>query len=136
MPISVSVAGRNAGLDGVAGLIDGGVADSYIRFYDGAMPANVTVTLSGNTVLAESTMAATAFTAAAAAAVTANAIGQVGVAQSGTITFFRIFDGDGNAVIQGNAGDVGTEDCVIDEATVVQSGNFNVTALSITQPLS
>ena len=43
MTISVTIEGRNAGLDGLGVYIDGGVVDSYIRFYDGALPANVAI---------------------------------------------------------------------------------------------
>ena len=136
MTISVTIEGRNAGLDGLGVYIDGGVVDSYIRFYDGALPANVAIALAGNNLIVESTMSATAFATAASGAMSANAIPQVVIAASGTITFFRIFNGHDVEVVQGSAGDVGTEDCVIDESTVVAGGNFSVTSLIISQAIS
>tara|TARA_R110000868_G_scaffold210374_1_gene460351 strand:+ start:60 stop:470 length:411 start_codon:yes stop_codon:yes gene_type:complete len=136
MTISVTIEGRNAGLDGLGGHIDGGVVDSYIRFYDGALPTNVATALAGNNLIVESTMSATAFATAASGAMSANAIPQVVIAASGTITFFRIFNGSDVEVVQGSAGDVGTEDCVIDESTVVAGGNFSVTSLIISQAIS
>ena len=136
MTISVTIEGRNAGLDGLGVYIDGGVVDSYIRFYDGALPTNVATALAGNNLIVESTMSATAFATAASGAMSANAIPQVVIAASGTITFFRIFNGHDVEVVQGSAGDVGTEDCVIDESTVVAGGNFSVTSLIISQAIS
>ena len=136
LTISVSIAGRNAGLDGLGALIDGGAADNFIRFYDGAIPADVTASIGASNVLVESTMAATAFGAATNATMTAAAIAQVLVSLSGLISYFRLFDGDGIAVIQGSAGELGSEDAVIDESTVVQGGNFNVISLVISQAIS
>ena len=135
MAITVSVEGRNAGLEGLAARIDQGSSNSTIVFYDGTVPTNVTTALSGNNTIATSVMASTAFGAASSASISANAIPQVTVSASGTISFFRIFDGDNVAIMQGTAGDTGSEDCVIDESTVVSGGDFNVTALAITQAI-
>lgn len=133
MAISVSVAGRNAGLDGLSAHIDAGAAVSKIRFYSGTIPTDVETALSGNTLLVTADLNATAFGAAASATITANAIAQTSVSLSGTVTFFRIEDGDGVAVVQGSAGSVGGEDCTLDNAEVVSGGDFNVTSLTISQ---
>ena len=90
MTISVTIEGRNAGLDGLGVYIDGGVVDSYIRFYDGALPTNVATALAGNNLIVESTMSATAFATAASGAMSANAIPQVVIAASGMCSGGRI----------------------------------------------
>lgn len=89
----------------------GALANSgKLRLYSGTKPATADTALSGNTLLAELTMNATAFGAAVSGVLTANAITPDSSADaSGTATFFRLFKSDGTtALLDGTVGTSGT----------------------------
>lgn len=94
--------------------IDTGAGTAALNVYDGTPPANVDTALSGNTLLAELNLSNPAFGAAAditpGARATANAITDDSSANNtGTPTFYRVFNRNGDAVMQGTAG-VGSGD--------------------------
>lgn len=136
MTYSISNAAAIAACDAVVDLVDVGAgSNGTLRIYDGTEPTNVDTALSGNTVLAELAMSATAFGAAADGApggiATANSISDDTSANAtGTATFFRIFDKDDTAVIQGA---VGTELTL--NSTAIQSGaTVSISALTFNFP--
>ena len=97
----------NAACNEMAALANSGL----LRIYSGTKPATADTALSGNTLLAELTMNATAFGAAAAGVATANAITQDSAADAtGTASFFRLLKSDGTSVIvQGDCGTSGSD---------------------------
>src|SRR5215216_7185714 len=106
---SITTAARNAAADAVVDLVDVGGAGS-LRIYSGTMPTDANTALSGNTLLAQLTMSATAFGSAAAGVATAAAITQDSSADAtGTATFFRILSGGATVVMQGSAGTATTD---------------------------
>ncbi len=123
--------------DAIADSCDTG-GTATLTIYDGTPPANVDAALSGNTVLAELTMSATAFGAAADAApgatVTANAISDDTSANAtGTASFFRIIDGGSTPRVQGTVGTSGAD--LNFNSVAIQSGaQVSVTSLTITVP--
>ena len=97
---STSAAARNAAVNAMTALLNGG----FLRLYSGTPPANADAALSGNTQLAEGTIANPAFAAASGGAATANAIGQDNSNDaSGSPSFFRMVTSGGAAVFQGLA---------------------------------
>lgn len=70
-----------------------------LRIYSGTRPTNADTPLSGNTLLAELTMGATAFPAASGGVLTANAITSGTAAATGTASFARAFESDGTTVL-------------------------------------
>jgi len=131
-------AARNAAINAMAALVDGG----SLRIYSGTEPASANAALAGNTLLAELPLSATAFGAAVNGVVTANAItADTSADATGTPTFYRLLTSGGTAVYQGDAAeDPGSgEELILSDLSagqIVQGGSVTVTSLTITQTAS
>lgn len=130
---SITTAARNAAADAVTALVNVGGAGS-LRIYSGTMPTDANTALSGNTLLAQLPMSATAFGAAAAGVATANAITADSSADAaGTATFFRILAGNGTTVVmQGSVG-TATSDLILNSVAISAGAAVSVTAFTYTQ---
>lgn len=130
---SITTANRNRAADAVCARANSG----SLRIYGGTMPADANAALSGNTLLASLPMSATAFGAAVAGVATANAItADASADATGTATFFRVLESDGVTVVfQGTAGTSGTE-LILSTASIAETGNVSVSALTYTQAAS
>lgn len=134
MTISLSAAAAKAGLDAQFDLANSG----SMRVYDGTPPANAKAALSGNNLLAQLTMGATAFGAAAGTTTitkTANAITSDNDADlSGTATFFRLLKSDGTTVVaQGTVtASGGGGDAILTSTSVVQHETVSCTSMVFT----
>jgi hypothetical protein len=108
MPVNphYSDAVANAAADAMAALHNSG----FMRFYDGAQPANVETAIGSQVLLAEMTFGATAFSAASGGVATANAITQDASANAtGTATWYRTYKSDGTtALMDGSIGTSGS----------------------------
>lgn len=92
----MSTVSKNLALDAFLAPLNGG----YLRAYDGTAPATADTALSGNTLLAELALNATAFGAAVSGLATANAITRDSSANaSGTPTFVRLYKSDGTTCV-------------------------------------
>ena len=117
-----------------------GVASATLRIYDGGVPALVDTALGGNTILAELVMTNPAFGAAADAApgatATAAAIANDTAANAtGTASFFRIFNRDSVARIQGSVTATGNGgELELNTISIVANALVEVTALTVTMP--
>ena len=131
---SITTAVANAMLSG--GFVGTPTNSGKLRIYDGVMPTDSNTALSGNNLLAELTLNATAFPAPSGGVLTANAVSSGTAAATGTASFFRIYSSNGTTVI--SQGSVGTSGCDMNiNSTAIQSGaNVSVTSLTITQPQS
>lgn len=127
--MSLAVARRNEMLDALTNNCNSG----KLRIYSGSVPATADAALSGNTLLAELTMNATAFGAASGGVLTANAITQDSSADAtGTASFFRIYESDGTTVVlQGTVGTSGT-DMIVATTSFVAAAIVTVSSLTIT----
>ena len=125
----LSVASRNLALNAALDVLNTG----YLRIYDGVQPATADTALSGNTLLAELTLAGTAFSAAASASKAAGAIGSDSSANAtGTASFFRLFKSDGTtAVLDGSVG-TASADLILNSVSIVAGSAVAVSALTIT----
>jgi hypothetical protein len=131
---SITTAARNAAADAVVDLVDVG-GTGTLRIYDGTAPADANAALSGNTLLAQLTMSATAFGTAAAGVATAAAITQDSSADAtGTATFFRILSGAGTplVIMQGSVG-TATADLVLNSVAISSGAAVSVSSLTYTQ---
>ena len=104
-----------------------------VNIYTGAQPADVSVAPSG-TLLGTVTASATAFAAATdaggSAIAVANAITSgVGVGD-GVAGYFRAFDGNGLAVLDGDAGQ-GSGELNLDNSTIATGNNINVISWNV-----
>lgn len=129
--IEWAVARRNERLDAVRDNANSG----KLRIYSGTKPANADAALSGNTLLAELTMNATAFPAASGGVLTANAItGDTSADASGTASFWRIYESDGSTIFaQGTCGTSG-ESMTLPTLTITAGVAVNITSLTLTDP--
>lgn len=129
--IEWAVAKRNTRLDSVRAAANSG----KLRIYNGTKPTNADTALSGNTLLAELTMNATAFPAASGGVLTANAItGDASADASGTASFWRIYESDGTTMWgQGTCGTSG-ESMTLPTLTITAGVAVNISALTVTDP--
>lgn len=94
--MKTSVALRNAML----GALISPAASGLVRVYSGTRPADADTALSGNTLLAELTLGATAFPSASGGVLTANSItGDTSADATGTASFVRVFQSNGTTAM-------------------------------------
>ncbi len=102
-------------------------ASGLLRVYSGTQPATPDTALSGNTLLAELTLSATAFAAASGGVVTANAIGDDTDANAtGTATFASFVSAGGTRVVDVSVGSSGA-DLNLNTVSIVQHALVRVT---------
>lgn len=130
---SITNANRSRAADAVTARANSG----SLRIYSGTAPTNADTALSGNTLLANLPMAATAFGAASNGVATAGTITADSSADAtGTATFFRLLESDGTTVVlQGTVGTSGAE-LNLSSVSIVATGNVSVTSLTYTQAAS
>lgn len=129
--MAISYAGtlKNTRLDAVDTAIG---ASGFLRIYDGTPPANADTALSGNTLLAELALSATAFAAASGGTMSANAISDDTAANAtGTASFFRLVTSGGTAIVQGSVG-AGSGDLDLNTVSITINANVSVTSMVIT----
>ena len=127
-----TVAVRNLRLDQTWDQCNSG----FLRIYSGTKPATADTALSGNTLLAEMTFAATAFGASASGTKTANAIGAAADAPAtGTATFFRAFKSDGVTVVaQGDVGVTGSGNFIeLPTTTINQHDQVSISSFAVSE---
>jgi hypothetical protein len=132
--------GANAARDAALNAVTATVNNGSLRIYSGTAPANADGALSGNTLLAQLTLGATAFGSASSGVATANAISSDTSADAtGTPTFFRLLASNGTTVVyQGTAGASGQELNLsnLSGGQIVAGGSVSVTSLTVTQTAS
>jgi hypothetical protein len=130
MSVRSSILTRNAALDAVAPLCNGG----KLRIYTGTKPATPETAAAG-VLLAELSLNAAAFAPAAGGVATANAItSDPAAAATGTAGWFRIVRADGSTPVVD--GDVGTSGADLNMATtsIVAGAIISCSALTLTLP--
>ena len=127
---SLTTANRNRAADAVCARANSG----SLRIYSGTAPASANAALSGNTLLANLALSATAFGAASSGIATANSITTDSSADaSGTATFFRVLESDGTTVVfQGTVGTSGAE-LNLSTTTITSGGPVAVSSLTYEQ---
>lgn len=132
----VSSEAARASVDAVVGLLNVGGA-GRIDIMDGSQPADVSIAITTQVVLATLTLDPVAFQAASDlggfARASANAItGDTSADTSGTATWFRAYNGAGTAVIDGNVGLV-DEAMILDRVAIVLNEIVTVVAWNFEQ---
>lgn len=121
---------RNAALNAALALANGG----SIAIYSGVQPANADTALSGNTLLVQLPMSATAFANASAGVATANAITTEQPSNAGTAAWFRIYKSDGTtAVCDGSVG-TSAADCIIGTTNIILGAFVSVSSCTYSLP--
>ena len=107
-------------------------ASGKLIIYDGTQPADVDTALSGNTVLAELALSATAFGAAASGVITANAISDDASADNtGTAIWGALLTSGNVRIVDFTVGTSGT-DMIIDNTSIVAGQVVSVSSFAIT----
>jgi hypothetical protein len=133
--MKISDSARNAAVNAVAALIDGGSAHGNLYIRTGAAPTNTTDADSG-TLLSTLPMSDPAFGSAAGGTATANAItSDTNIAATGTAGHFRGKDSNGVTVLQGSCGTSGA-DINFDSVSFIAGGTCAISSLTLTQPAS
>tara|TARA_R100000951_G_scaffold80220_1_gene68078 strand:- start:754 stop:1140 length:387 start_codon:yes stop_codon:yes gene_type:complete len=127
--MQLSIAGRNASLDAVNTLLNGGT----LEIRTGAAAAIDSAPT--GTVLATLTINATAFSSASAGSSTANAIVDVTASSAGTAGHYVAKNSSGNAVRNGTAGTSGT-DMILNSTTFGVDDDVSVTSWTYAQATS
>jgi hypothetical protein len=128
----LSAAARNAALDTLNTTIG---ASGRLRVYSGTQPATADTALSGNTLLADLALSATAFGASSGGTVTINTVTQDSSADNtGTASWATITKSDGTTrVIDGSCGLSGT-DFIIDNTSIVAGQTVSCTTYTFSLP--
>jgi len=133
MTIQLSTAVRNAKLDAVESTIG---ASAIMKIFDsgGSPPANCAAADVG-TVLATINLPADWMAAAASGAKAKSGTWEdTSADNAGDADYFRIYDnGETACGMQGSAGDLGTEDLVLDNATIAAGQQITVTGFTWTE---
>lgn len=136
---SISQASAAAALDAFADLLDAGAGAGYVEVRDGTQPASVEVAATG-TLLGTCVLSDPAFGAATVASpsvATANAIADdTNADASGTASWFRAYDSNGVAVIDGDISTTaaGTGDMLLDDTAIVAGGTIAVNSWTLNMP--
>lgn len=134
MTTHISNAARNAACDAVVDLADAGSGPAKIRIYNGSQPAGPDTAVSGQTLLAEITLADPAFGSASSGAATLSGtpLSTTGVA-AGTASWFRTLDSnnvaalDGSVTATGGGGELQLATTTISVGVTVQITSGTVT---------
>lgn len=132
MALGYTVALRNARLDQITTDIDSGAAAALLRIYDGTRPTNADTAVGAQVLLAELTFSDPSAAAASGGVLTASAITDDSSANAtGTASWFRVVDSDGNAGYDGNVGTAGS-DLNLNSVAITAGGTVSVTSWVIT----
>ncbi len=130
-----SAAARNAACNAVVDLLDAGSGAATLKFYTGTQPASPDVAISDQTLLATLTFSDPAFGNASNGVATASPItSDVSVDASGTPTWARAADSDGNAIVDFSVGTSGA-DINFDSVTWIAGGTAAMTSFTHTVPV-
>jgi hypothetical protein len=121
-----STAAKAAALTAWLGLLEAGSGPGKLRIYSGTQPATGGGALSGNTLLVEFTLndpasSAGAFSTSPAVSATA--------AASGTATWGRLVDSDGNVVADGAVG----SELTLSSSSITSGNSYSFTGGTITE---
>ncbi len=139
MTINVSNAAAKAALDAVTALMNVG-GTGKLRIYNGTVPTDTDTALSGNTLLIDFALHATAAFGAATdaapgATATADTIAGVNASATGTASFYRYLNNAGTAISQGSVTATGGGgDATLTTVSVVSGAPCTVTSAVMTHP--
>lgn len=140
--LSITNNSAKAACDAVVDRVDlgSGTASGHVKIYSGTAPADADTALSGNTLLADLAMTNPAFGNAAdlnpGARATASTItDDTDADATGTATFFRVVDRDGNVVFQGDVG-TASATCILNSTAIQIHATVKITSMTVTMPES
>lgn len=137
MTININTQARNEAGDAIVDLIDAGSSNpnGYMEIRTGSKPSSPQVAATG-TLLATNAFSNPAFGNFTNGSSIANVIADdTNVSATGTAGWFRIYDRDGNAVIDGDISVTGGGgDITFDNINFIAGGTVTITNLTATMP--
>lgn len=126
---------QQGAMDAVVDLIDAGSGAGTIKIYTGTQPATGDTALSGNTLLGTLTFSDPAFGATNSSGVaTASSItSDTSADATGTATFARIADSNGNTVFDCDVGTSATT-IVLNSTSITSGGTIAISSFTMTHP--
>lgn len=139
MALSLSNATAQVACNAVADAVDAGAGTSLLRIYSGSVPASADTALGAQVVLVEFELPEPSFGNAVdanpGATATNEPVDSVQADATGTATFFRILNGDGNVVFQGSVSDTGgAGDLKLSSTSIISGIDVTVVSLTLTMP--
>jgi len=132
----ISAAAATAACDAIVDLIDSGAGTAYLKIYDGSKPANVATAIGAQVILSEHALPNPAFGACSDGVGTAVSVGTDSSANAtGSADFFRVFNRNGDAVMDGTVGTSGA-DLNINSVDIGAGASVAISAWTFTVPLS
>ena len=131
MALSLSL--KNKCGDVVADSVDSGSTKSsgYIEIRDGVRPSTVEDTATGK-VLVTITLSNPAFTDFLNGTAAANPTSPTAISETGTATWFRLYDRDDNGILDGDISDSnGNGHLILDNTSLVVGGSISITSLQL-----
>lgn len=129
---------RNARLNALRDKIDAGSGAGTLKVYTGTQPANANAGLSGNTLLGTLTFTDPCAPDASSGVLTFSAITQDTAADAtGTATWARIADSDGNTVFDCDVGgtlETTTGTIQLNTTGIVIGGPIQISSFTLTEP--
>ena len=122
--------------------LDVGTDPATLVLYTGTMPATCSTVLTTQSEVATCVMGDPAYAAAAFVTTTADAeLAENAVCASATgnvaaVTFYRLCDGNGDAVLQGTCSATAGDDLVLNAAVIQPASEVTITSLLISVPLN
>lgn len=138
MAMKLSAAIARAAADLIGDSVDVGTPASTLVIYDGTEPATVDTAVTTQNELVIFELPDPAFGAAAdvtgGALITGNAVTEVDAIFDGDATWFRIYDGDGLPIMQGDVTDTaGTGNLKVSSTTVVSGIAVEIVSMTFRQ---
>lgn len=133
MALQFETTTRNVMLDTITSKVG---SSGRLRIYSGSVPASCGTALSGQTTLVDMPLSATMAAAASGGVLTFNAISQTNASNSGTASFFRIYDSAGTTCyVQGSVTTLGGGgDITLNTTSLTSGGPVVITSLTFTAP--
>lgn len=130
MSLGINETIRNDRLDVLTAAVDAGTGPGVIKVYDGTRPATGAA-ITTETLLVTGTFSDPSAAAASGGVLTFNSITGANAVATGTATWARIEDSDGNFIADMDAGTSGT-DLILNTTSLVTGGPVAFTAATIT----
>ncbi|MEL4071740.1 hypothetical protein WKW50_16470 [Ochrobactrum sp. GPK 3] len=139
MTVRIAIDAAKAACDAITGKIDAESGAAKLVVYSGARPATPAAAITTQVKLIEFEMANPAFGQSAevgnTATATANSINPTTAIADGTASFFRVLDGAGNTVFDGDVSNTaGSGDLKLSAVAVITGIDVTVVSLSAIQP--
>lgn len=133
MSLTIGTAARNAQLDALTALVNGGTLRIYTA--GSGRPAGPGTAISDQTLLAELPLSNPAFGAAAAGVATANAITTDAAANAtGTAAWYRVFASDGTTAVWDGKVGTANADLIMATVSLVADAAVSITSFTLTAP--